>query len=158
VARDEPHGVTARIAAGAARQVLAPIAPGQRPRSGCARTGPLRERGRGPGGQRASRCAARARHVGEGALLDGDAQRADCAAALAALGGAVPVTVAWGTADRIVPAAQARSVTGAACRLIDGAGRMPHLERPAKVQAAIEETIAGAGQAGDRQATTPRTC
>jgi hypothetical protein len=28
VARHEPHGVTARIAAGAARQVLAPIAPG----------------------------------------------------------------------------------------------------------------------------------
>jgi predicted polyphosphate/ATP-dependent NAD kinase len=28
VARDEPHGVAARIAAGAARQVLAPIAPG----------------------------------------------------------------------------------------------------------------------------------
>jgi pyruvate dehydrogenase E2 component (dihydrolipoamide acetyltransferase) len=89
-------------------------------------------------------------HVLLGALLDGDAQRADCAAALAALGGAVPVTVVWGTADRIIPAAQAWSVTGAARRLIDGAGHMPHMERPAEVQAAIEETIARAGRAGDR--------
>ena len=75
-------------------------------------------------------------------LLDGDAQRGDSAALLAAIGGAVPVTVVWGRADRIIPAAQAESVTGAVRHLIDGAGHMPHMERPAEVQAAIEETIA----------------
>ncbi len=75
-------------------------------------------------------------------LLDGDAQRGDSAALLAATGGTVPVTVVWGRADRIIPAAQAESVTGAVSHLIDGAGHMPHMERPAEVQAAIEETIA----------------
>jgi pyruvate dehydrogenase E2 component (dihydrolipoamide acetyltransferase) len=80
-----------------------------------------------------------------GTLLDGDAQRGDSAAALAAVGGAVPVTVVWGRADRIIPAAQADSVTAAVRHLIDGAGHMPHMERPAEVQAAIEETIARAG-------------
>jgi pyruvate dehydrogenase E2 component (dihydrolipoamide acetyltransferase) len=84
-------------------------------------------------------------HTLLGTLLDGDAQRGDSAAALAALGGAVPVTVVWGRADRIIPAAQAESVTGAARHLIDGAGHMPQMERPAEVQAAIEETIARAG-------------
>ncbi len=75
-------------------------------------------------------------------LLDGDAQRGDSAASLAAIGGAVPVAVVWGRADRIIPAAQAESVAGAVRHLIDGAGHMPHMERPAEVQAAIEETIA----------------
>ncbi|MGO8896622.1 MAG: acetoin dehydrogenase dihydrolipoyllysine-residue acetyltransferase subunit [Streptosporangiaceae bacterium] len=75
-------------------------------------------------------------------LLDGDAQRGDSAALLAATGGAVPVAVIWGRADRIIPAAQAESVTGAVSHLVDGAGHMPHMERPAEVQAAIEETIA----------------
>ncbi len=81
-------------------------------------------------------------HALADALLDGDAQRGDSTASLAAIGGAVPVTVVWGRADRIVPAAQAESVAGAARHLIDGAGHMPHMERPAEVQAAIEETIA----------------
>ena len=67
------------------------------------------------------------------------------AVALAALGDAIPVTVVWGRADRIIPAAQAESVTGAVRHLIDGAGHMPQMERPAEVQAAIEETIARAG-------------
>ena len=84
-----------------------------------------------------------------GTLLDGDAQRGDSAATLAAVlaatGGAMPVTVVWGRADRIIPAAQAGSVTGAVSHLIDGAGHMPQMERPAEVQAAIEETIARAG-------------
>ena len=75
-------------------------------------------------------------------LLDGEAQRGDSAASLAAIGGAAPVTVIWGRADRIIPAAQAESVAGAVRHLIDGAGHMPHMERPAEVQAAIEETIA----------------
>jgi pyruvate dehydrogenase E2 component (dihydrolipoamide acetyltransferase) len=80
-------------------------------------------------------------------LLDGDTQRGDGAAALAVIGGAVPVSVVWGAADRIIPAAQAESVAGAVRYLVDGAGHMPHMERPAQVQAAIEETIARAGGA-----------
>ena len=84
-------------------------------------------------------------HTLLGTLLDGDAQRGDSAAALAALGDAIPVTVVWGRADRIIPAAQAVSVTGAVRHVIDGAGHMPQMERPAEVQAAIEETIARAG-------------
>ena len=84
-------------------------------------------------------------HTLLGTLLDGDAQRGDSAAALAALGDAIPVTVVWGRADRIIPAAQAESVTGGVRHLIDGAGHMPQMERPAEVQAAIEETIARAG-------------
>ena len=78
-------------------------------------------------------------------LLDGGAQRGDPAAAAAqaaAIGVAVPVTVVWGREDRIIPAAQAEAVPGAVRYLIDGAGHMPHMERPAEVQAAIEETIA----------------
>jgi pyruvate dehydrogenase E2 component (dihydrolipoamide acetyltransferase) len=81
-------------------------------------------------------------HVLLGALLDGDAQRADSAAALAVIGGAVPVSVVWGAADRVIPSAQAESVAGAVRYRVDGAGHMPHMERPGEVQAAIEETIA----------------
>jgi pyruvate dehydrogenase E2 component (dihydrolipoamide acetyltransferase) len=84
-------------------------------------------------------------HVLLGTLLEGDTQREDSTPALAAFGGAGPVTVVWGSADRVIPAAQAESVPGAARRLIDGAGHMPHMERPAEVQHAIEETIARAG-------------
>jgi pyruvate dehydrogenase E2 component (dihydrolipoamide acetyltransferase) len=79
-----------------------------------------------------------------GALLDGDSQAGDSAALLAALGGAVPVAVVWGAEDRVIPAAQAESVAGATRHLIDRAGHMPHMERPAEVQAAIEETVARA--------------
>jgi pyruvate dehydrogenase E2 component (dihydrolipoamide acetyltransferase) len=84
-------------------------------------------------------------HALLGTLLDGDAQRGDSAAALAQLGGAVPVTVVWGAEDRVIPAAHAESVSGATRRVIDGAGHMPHMERPADVQSAVEETIARAG-------------
>jgi pyruvate dehydrogenase E2 component (dihydrolipoamide acetyltransferase) len=84
-------------------------------------------------------------HTLLGTLLDGDQQRTDSAAAVAAIGGAVPVTVVWGHVDRIIPAAQAGAVAGAARHLIDGAGHMPHMERPAEVQAVIEEAIARAG-------------
>jgi len=84
-------------------------------------------------------------HTLLGTLLDGDAQRGDSAAALAATGGTVPVTAVWGRADRVIPAAQAESVPGAVRHVIDGAGHMPQMERPAEVQAAIEETIARAG-------------
>ncbi len=80
-----------------------------------------------------------------GTLLDGDTQRAGSAAAVAAIGGAVPVTVVWGSADRVIPSGQAESVTGAARHVLDGAGHMPHMERPAEVQAAIEDAMARAG-------------
>ena len=81
-----------------------------------------------------------------GALVgpDGATQRIDSAAAIAALGDAVPVTAIWGSADRVIPAAQAASVQGAVRHVIDGAGHMPHMERAAQVQSAIEEAIAGA--------------
>jgi pyruvate dehydrogenase E2 component (dihydrolipoamide acetyltransferase) len=80
-----------------------------------------------------------------GTLLDGDRQRLDSTAAVAAAGGAVPVTVVWGGADRVIPPEQAESVAGAVRRLLDGAGHMPHMERPGEVQAAIEDAIARAG-------------
>ncbi len=84
-----------------------------------------------------------------GTLLDGDQQRIDSLGALRALGAAVPVTVVWGGADRVIPPEQASSVAsaapGAVVRVIDGAGHMPHMERPAEAQAAVEETIARAG-------------
>jgi pyruvate dehydrogenase E2 component (dihydrolipoamide acetyltransferase) len=85
-------------------------------------------------------------HTLLGALLlpDGDAQRTDAATAVAALGGTVPVTVVWGRDDRVIPAAQAEAVAGAVRVLVDGAGHMPHMERPAAVQAAIEAAIARA--------------
>ena len=75
-------------------------------------------------------------------LLDGDTQRIDSSAAIAAIGDALPVTVIWGRADQIIPATQAGSVTGAVRQMLDGAGHMPHMERPTEVQAVIEETIA----------------
>jgi pyruvate dehydrogenase E2 component (dihydrolipoamide acetyltransferase) len=84
-------------------------------------------------------------HTLLGTLLEGDTQRAGSAAAVAAIGGAVPVTVVWGSADQVIPSGQAESVTGAARHVLEGAGHMPHMERPAEVQAAIEEAIARAG-------------
>jgi pyruvate dehydrogenase E2 component (dihydrolipoamide acetyltransferase) len=88
-------------------------------------------------------------HTLLGVLLDGDAQGVNSAALLTAAGGtgaggAVPVAVVWGRDDRVIPAAQAEAVTGADRHLIDRAGHMPHMERPAEVQAAIEQTIARA--------------
>jgi pyruvate dehydrogenase E2 component (dihydrolipoamide acetyltransferase) len=85
-------------------------------------------------------------HALLGALLlpGSDTQRTDAAAAVAALRGTVPVTVVWGRDDRVIPAAQAEAVAGAVRVLVDGAGHMPHMERPAAVQAAIEGAIARA--------------
>jgi pyruvate dehydrogenase E2 component (dihydrolipoamide acetyltransferase) len=80
-------------------------------------------------------------HTLAGTLLDGDVQRGDSAALLAAVSGSVPVTVVWGIADQVIPAAQAEAVAGAVRHVVDGAGHMPHMERPTEVQAAIEETI-----------------
>ena len=74
-------------------------------------------------------------------LLDGDRQRIDAASQLAALGGAVPATVIWGSADQIIPAEQATSVPGANRHILDRAGHMPHMERPAEVLAVIKDSL-----------------
>ena len=87
-------------------------------------------------------------HTLAGTMLDGDVQRADSAPALARLGGTVPLSVVWGSADQIIPVAQAETVTGAVRHLVDGAGHMPHMERPGEVQSAIEETIERTGERG----------
>jgi pyruvate dehydrogenase E2 component (dihydrolipoamide acetyltransferase) len=47
-------------------------------------------------------------------LLDGDSQHAGSAAALAAIGDALPVSVVWGRQDKIIPAEQAHAADGAA--------------------------------------------
>jgi pyruvate dehydrogenase E2 component (dihydrolipoamide acetyltransferase) len=78
-------------------------------------------------------------------LVGGEEQRGDSAALLAAIGDAVPVTVVWGRQDQIIPAEQAAAVAGAVRYVIEGAGHMPHMERPVEVQTAIEETIARSG-------------
>jgi len=78
-------------------------------------------------------------------LVGGDEQRGDSAALLAAIGDATPVTVVWGRQDQIIPAEQAQAVAGAVRYVIEGAGHMPHMERPVEVQTAIEDTIARAG-------------
>ncbi len=87
-------------------------------------------------------------HTLLGTLLDGDQQRIDSAAPLADLGGRIPVVVAWGEADRVLPPAQADAVPAADRHVIPGAGHMPHMEQPAKVQAVIEDAIAGAPAPG----------
>jgi pyruvate dehydrogenase E2 component (dihydrolipoamide acetyltransferase) len=85
-------------------------------------------------------------HALLGALLlpGSDTQRTDAAAAVAAFSGTVPISVVWGRDDRVIPAAQAEAVADAVRVLVDGAGHMPHMERPAAVQAAIEGAIARA--------------
>jgi pyruvate dehydrogenase E2 component (dihydrolipoamide acetyltransferase) len=72
-----------------------------------------------------------------GTLLDGDRQAIDLTGQLSEL--AVPVSVIWGRADRITPP----PVSGAlparvTLDLVDGAGHMVHMERPARVRAAVE--------------------
>ena len=95
----------------------------------------------GPGAMELTRAAL---HTLVDTLLDGDtAHRFQ--QAVAAIGGTVSVTVIWGSADRIIPAAQAEYVAGAVRHLLDGTGRMPHMEQPAHAQTAIEQTIARAG-------------
>jgi pyruvate dehydrogenase E2 component (dihydrolipoamide acetyltransferase) len=76
-------------------------------------------------------------------MLDGDRQRIDTAGRLGAVD--VPAVVVWGRQDRILPppgeAPAARNV-----HLVDGAGHMVHMERPAEVRHAIDEAVAaGAG-------------
>lgn len=78
-------------------------------------------------------------------LLAGEQQRLDCAGLLRSVSERVPVTVVWGASDQILPSSAAQAAGEAApravVRVIDGAGHMVHMERPAESQAAIEETI-----------------
>lgn len=80
-----------------------------------------------------------------GTLLTGEQQRLDCAGLLRSISERVPVTVIWGGEDQVIPPTAAAAATEAApravVRVIDGAGHMVHMERPAECQAAIEETI-----------------
>jgi len=78
-----------------------------------------------------------------GALLDGDRQRIDASSQLRGLGDAIPVTVIWGSADKIIPVGQAESVPAASKQVIEGAGHMPHMEKPSEVLAAVEAALRG---------------
>jgi pyruvate dehydrogenase E2 component (dihydrolipoamide acetyltransferase) len=71
-------------------------------------------------------------------LLDGDRQRIDTTARLAELG--LPTVVVWGREDRVLPP------TGAppGVHLVDRAGHMVHMERPAEVRRAVEEAMGAA--------------
>lgn len=63
----------------------------------------------------------------------------------------VPVTVAWGTKDRILPYAQAeiarRRLPDAVHVPLDGAGHVPMIDAPEEIIALIEKTIVDAGGA-----------
>ena len=56
---------------------------------------------------------------------------------------AAPTMIVWGNADRIIEPAYAqefaRRIAGAGCVLIDGAGHLPHLEKPETVIKAVQE-------------------
>ena len=57
-----------------------------------------------------------------------------------------PLTVVWGAGDRVVPAESGRAIAdrvkGGRFDLVEGAGHLPHQERPAAVAATIEELAA----------------
>jgi pyruvate dehydrogenase E2 component (dihydrolipoamide acetyltransferase) len=58
----------------------------------------------------------------------------------------VPVLVVWGTADRIVPAAQAAAAPARArVELLEGTGHSPHMERAGDVNRLLAEFIDSAG-------------
>jgi pimeloyl-ACP methyl ester carboxylesterase len=58
---------------------------------------------------------------------------------------AAPALVVWGKADRVIDQAYAQEFTGkiagAKPLLIDGAGHLPHLEKPESVAKAVEEFV-----------------
>ena len=69
-----------------------------------------------------------------------------------------PLTVVWGAEDRIVPADSGRAiagrVTGGDFRLVEGAGHLPHQERPAATAGIIRE-LADAMAAGKPREESP---
>lgn len=58
-----------------------------------------------------------------------------------------PVTVLWGREDAVLSPENAGELSGV--QLVDGAGHMVHLERPAAVVEAVTEVIESAGPAGE---------
>lgn len=69
-------------------------------------------------------------------LLDGDQPGLDLTADLSGL--AVPVQVVWGQADAVLPATNSQSLPAAAeTRVVEGAGHMIHMEKPAVVVEAV---------------------
>jgi pyruvate dehydrogenase E2 component (dihydrolipoamide acetyltransferase) len=81
------------------------------------------------------------RALAEGSFAGGR-QQAALAGVLASLG--LPVAVAWGAEDKIIPAAHARAAgTGARVEVIEGAGHMVQMEAAAKVNALLKSMLAG---------------
>ncbi|MGE3774823.1 MAG: acetoin dehydrogenase dihydrolipoyllysine-residue acetyltransferase subunit [Gammaproteobacteria bacterium] len=75
-------------------------------------------------------------------FVDGNAQRVDLRPVLNAVG--CPVQLLWGSADRIVPPAQAEGLPASvAVHLIDGAGHLPHLEAASAVNALLKRMTEG---------------
>ena len=61
-------------------------------------------------------------------------------------GSGIPVLVVWGSADRIVPVAQAGSApAGARIELLADAGHSPHMERAGDVNRLLDEFLSTAG-------------
>ena len=71
-------------------------------------------------------------------LLDGDRQRIDTAARLGGVD--VPTIVVWGREDRILPPTDINAAANV--RVVDRAGHMVHMERPADVRHAVEAAVA----------------
>ena len=70
-------------------------------------------------------------------LLDGDRQRIDTSPRLAGID--MPTVVVWGREDHIIPPSNIKAVGNV--HLVDHAGHMVHMERPAEVRRAVEEAI-----------------
>ena len=78
------------------------------------------------------------------ALAEGGRQRVSLLPDLAGL--RAPVTVIWGSADRIVPSTHAGGLPSSfAIHVIDGAGHMVHMERAKEVNAILVRAVSGTG-------------
>ncbi|MQA10608.1 MAG: acetoin dehydrogenase dihydrolipoyllysine-residue acetyltransferase subunit [Pseudonocardiaceae bacterium] len=78
-----------------------------------------------------------------GLLLDGDAQGIDAAPLLERV--TAPLAVVWGREDKVLPVANAEALAGRVeVRYVDGAGHMPHMEKPNDVVAAVRDAAKGA--------------
>jgi pyruvate dehydrogenase E2 component (dihydrolipoamide acetyltransferase) len=77
-----------------------------------------------------------------GTLLDGDRPGIDAAGLLQKFAG--PVSVVWGRADQVLPAANAAALKGRAqVTYVDGAGHMVHMEQPSAVVDAVTGALDG---------------
>ena len=74
------------------------------------------------------------------AVFPGGRQASPVAPALA--GADIPVLVVWGTADRIIPVAQAQAAPpGSRVELLQGAGHSPHMESAGDVNRLLDEFL-----------------